>query len=133
MSDTQFLEKMKLYDNICGACMVNTYSESKDGRIILKNFNEKLYTHMFEFEVARILQYIYRDRQIYLNMPFFKYLKFKVKYRKLKLKWISNKESQISEFDIDEMLKYVATAYEVDFNTIYKEIYNSYWRKKKIV
>lgn len=130
----ELYEKMNLYDKIIGSCMVNTYSDSKDGRIILSNFNKNSKMHMFEFEVALMVQGIYTDRQIYLDMKLFEYLMFKFKHRKeFKVKKIRHKEATKSNFNIEKMLLFVAEAYgynKENFSKLYENIYSLYWGKE---
>ncbi len=121
------------YDQIIGSCMVNTYSLSNEGKIVLKNFNPQSNLHMFEYQVAAIVQSMYQDRQIYLNMPLMQYLKFKWKNRKkIKLKWISSAEIQKLDLEADlltDMLLHVSDAYEEN-PTIFGMIYTKYWGEK---
>lgn len=132
--DKELYEKMNLYDKIIGSCMVNTYSTSKDGKIILRDFDKNLDMYMFEFEVAKMVQSIYSDRQIYMDMGLFEYLVFKFKHRKeCKLKRIKRKDTDNCELNIEDMLLFVAKAYgfNVDnFSDLYKDIYNLYWKER---
>ena len=122
-------ETLDLYDKIITSCMVNTYSFSKNGKIILKDFNQNLKCYMFEFEVAKIVSSIYQDREIYIDMPFIQYIFFKIKNRKVKLKYIKKCEEVDNAFNIEDMLDFVADSYGVEFS-IFAEIYETYWNRK---
>lgn len=122
-------ETLDLYDKIITSCMVNTYSFSKSGRIVLKNFNQNLKCYMFEFEVAKIVSSIYQDREIYMDLPFFEYLIFKFKNRQIKLKRLKKNDEANEAFNIEDMLHFVANSYGVEFS-IFDEIYETYWNRK---
>ena len=122
-------ETLDLYDKIITSCMVNTYSFSKNGKIILKDFNQNLKCYMFEFEVATIVSSIYQDREIYIDMPFIQYIFFKIKNRNVKLKYIKKCEEVDNAFNIEDMLDFVADSYGVEFS-IFDEIYETYWNRK---
>lgn len=132
--DRELFEKMNLYDKIIGSCMVNTYSTSKDGKIILRDFNKNLDMYMFEFEVAKMVQSMYSDRQIYIDMSIFEYLIFKFKHRKeCKLKRIRLKDTDYCELNIEDMLLFVAQAYGYkieNFSELYDDIYRLYWKER---
>ena len=123
-------ERYDLYDKIISSCMVNFYSFSKDNdKIILKDFNQNLKCYMFEFEVAKIVSSIYQDREIYIDMPFIQYIFFKIKNRKVKLKYIKKCEEVDNALNIEDMLDFVADSYGVEFS-IFDEIYETYWNRK---
>lgn len=120
-------EGIQLYDNIVNSCMINTFSMSKDGIIILKGFNPDIKLHGFMFEVAKITSTLFPPRLIVLDMPLVDYLKFKYKNRKIKLGWGRRKKYRNCEFEFENMLEFVRTSYDVA-NDIFEEIYNEYWK-----
>ena len=123
-------EKYDLYDKIISSCMVNFYSFSKDNdKIILRDFFSKSNTYLFAFEVAKIVSDIYTNKQIYINMPFIKYIFFKIKNRKVKLKYIKKCEEVDNALNIEDMLYFVADSYGVKYS-IFAEIYETYWHRK---
>lgn len=127
--DKELYDKMNLYDKIVGACMVNIYNASEDGRIIIKEFNPKNEIHLFEYEVAKMISTVYSNRTIYLNMNILKYIIFKVKHRKNKIKRISNKKAK----DVENFflrLEFVAKAFDSSL-FVFSDIYNLYWKKRK--
>ena len=124
-------ETLDLYDKIITSCMVNTYSFSKSGKIILKDFNQNLKCYMFEFEVAKIVSSIYQDREIYIDLPFFEYLIFKFKNRNTKLKRMKKNDEANEAFNIEEMLHFVADSYDISFET-FDKIYDIYWNRKEL-
>ena len=110
--------------------MVNFYSFSKDNdKIILKDFLSTSKPYLFAFEVAKIVSDIYPNKQIYINMPFIKYIFFKIKNRKVKLKYIKKCEEVDNALNIEDMLDFVADSYGVEFS-IFAEIYETYWNRK---
>ena len=123
-------ERYDLYDKIISSCMVNFYSFSKDNdKIILKDFLSTSKPYLFAFEVAKIVSDIYPNKQIYINMPFIKYIFFKIKNRKVKLKYIKKCEEVDNALNIEDMLDFVADSYGVEFS-IFAEIYETYWNRK---
>ena len=123
-------ERYDLYDKIISSCMVNFYSFSKDNdKIILKDFLSTSKPYLFAFEVAKIVSDIYPNKQIYINMPFIKYIFFKIKNRKVKLKYIKKCEEVDNALNIEDMLDFVADSYGVEFS-IFDEIYETYWNRK---
>ena len=123
-------ERYDLYDKIISSCMVNFYSFSKDNdKIILKDFLSTSKPYLFAFEVAKIVSDIYPNKQIYINMPFNKYIFFKIKNRKVKLKYIKKCEEVDNALNIEDMLDFVADSYGVEFS-IFAEIYETYWNRK---
>ena len=123
-------ERYDLYDKIISSCMVNFYSFSKDNdKIILRDFLSKSNTYLFAFEVAKIVSDIYPNKQIYIDMPFIQYIFFKIKNRKVKLKYIKKCEEVDNALNIEDMLDFVADSYGVEFS-IFAEIYETYWNRK---
>ena len=124
------LEQIQLFDKIVSSCMINTFSESKDGVVFLKDFYPENVNHKFMFEVAKITTTLYPPRRIVLDMKLFQYLKFKFKNRKIKLEWGRKKKFRTKEYSFDNMLEFVRTSYDVK-EDIYEKIYNEYWKDKK--
>lgn len=123
-------EKYDLYDKIISSCMVNFYSFSKDNdKIILRDFFSKSNTYLFAFEVAKLVNAIYPNKQIYIDMPFIQYIFFKIRNRKVKLKYIKKCEEVDNALNIEDMLDFVADSYGVEFS-IFAEIYETYWNRK---
>ena len=62
-----------LYDNIINATVVNMFSFSKDGKIIIMNFNSKDKKHLYLFEVAKNVCFLLNNpkREIYLHNTLF--------------------------------------------------------------
>ena len=145
-------ERYDLYDKIISSCMVNFYSFSKDNdKIILRDFFSKSNKYLFginieknnnnklvicnyqnksfAFEVAKLVNAIYPNKQIYIDMPFIQYIFFKIKNRKVKLKHIKKCEEVDNALNIEDMLDFVADSYGVEFS-IFAEIYETYWNRK---
>lgn len=127
-------EKLDLYDKIVNACMINTFSLSKDEKIILRDFDKNSDMYMFEFEIAKLVR-LYSNRQIYMDMGLLSFLFFKFKHRKeCELKRIKHSEAEKRDFIIKDMLLFVAEAYGYNsnnFSELYSDIYNTYWKKEK--
>ena len=124
------VKTIKLYDDIVNSCMINTFTMSKDGIIILKGFNPEIKLHSFMFEIAKITSTLFPPRQIVLDMPLISYLKFKYKNKKIKLAWARRRKYKSNEFEFENMLEFVRASYNVA-NDIFEEIYNEYWKDKK--
>ena len=103
-------EKYDLYDKIISSCMVNFYSFSKDNdKIILRDFFSKSNTYLFAFEVAKLVNAIYPNKQIYIDMPFIQYIFFKIKNRKENIMLgekiiCGRKQCKLSQEDLAEKL-----------------------------
>lgn len=141
MSEIKISEAQKaqldFYDKVIGAYMVNTYSMSKNGRIILDNFDGGDTVHLFAFEVAKIVAAIHQDRKIYLQMNPIKFLWFKFQNRKdSKVRWISKKEAAaLQEKTMMEMLEFTGAGFNQGKNeckNLFANIYNIYWNRKEI-
>lgn len=130
MESKELKEKLDLYDKIITSCMVNTYSFAKENnKIIMQNFWPRP-DYLFAFQVANLVWVTNPNMTIYMNMPLIKYLIFKIKNRKIKMRWIRKCKEVDHAMNIEEMLDYVAKAYKVDYS-IFEDIYDIYWSKKK--
>ena len=78
-----------------------------------------------DFEVAKLVNAIYPNKQIYIDMPFIQYIFFKIKNRKVKLKYIKKCEEVDNALNIEDMLDFVADSYGVEFS-IFAEAYETY-------
>ena len=118
------ISKLKLYDELINKTSINIFTLSKDKNgIYLSNFNPSNKNHRYFLQVARTVNMI-TNKQIYLDMKLFSYLKFKI-FTKSKDILRGKIENGIN---IDEVLSFMSDSLQID-NSIFSEIYEKYWRK----
>ena len=118
------ISKLKLYDELINKTSINIFTLSKDKNgIYLSNFNPSNKNHRYFLQVARTVSMI-TNKQIYLDMKLFPYLKFKI-FTKSKDILRGKIENGIN---IDEVLSFMSDSLQID-NSIFGEIYDKYWRK----
>lgn len=118
------ISKLKLYDELINKTSINIFTLSKDKNgIYLSNFNPSNKNHRYFLQVARTVNMI-TNKQIYLDMKLFPYLKFKI-FTKSKDVLRGKIENGIN---IDEVLSFMSDSLQID-NSIFSEIYEKYWRK----
>ena len=118
------ISKLKLYDELINKTSINIFTLSKDKNgIYLSNFNPSNKNHRYFLQVARTVSMI-TNKQIYLDMKLFPYLKFKI-FTKSKDILKGKIENGIN---IDEVLSFISDSLQID-NSIFGEIYDKYWRK----
>ena len=126
-------EKLRYYDEICGAAFVNLYTLSQGSETIsLSPFNLKNKEHMFVLGVAKGLAGVL-GKKIALDVT-------KRELRKLnrgmdkdcQMQMISNRE-MLSAIDPDSMLEFMRPkAVETcGDNFTFADIYNQYYNRKK--
>ena len=119
------ISKLKLYDELINKTSINIFTLSKDKNgIYLSNFNPSNKNHRYFLQVARTVSMI-TNKQIYLDMKLFSYLKFKI-FTKSKDVLKGKIENSIN---IDEVLSFMSNSLQID-NSIFGKIYEEYWRKK---
>ena len=84
------MDKYKEYDNVVRTVMINILVErGRCGKYLLYNFNPAKGAEKLYYNVAAIASDGNREK-LYLDMPFFSYLKFKSKRKKRKnLRWFN--------------------------------------------
>lgn len=118
------ISKLKLYDELINKTAINIFTLSKDKNgIYLSNFNPSNKNHRCFLQVARTVSMI-TNKQIYLDMKLFSYLKFKI-FTKSKDVLKGKIENGIN---IDEVLSFVSNSLQID-SSIFGKIYEEYWRK----
>ncbi len=118
------ISKLKLYDELINKTSINIFTLSKDTNgIYLSNFNPSNKNHRYFLQVARTVSMI-TNKQIYLDMKLFSYLKFKI-FTKSKDVLKGKIENGIN---IDEVLSFMSDSLQID-NSIFGKIYEEYWRK----
>ena len=118
------ISELKLYDELINKTSINIFTLSKDKNgIYLSNFNPSNKNHRYFLQVARTVSMI-TNKQIYLDMKLFPYLKFKI-FTKSKDILKGKIENGIN---IDEVLSFMSDSLQID-NSIFGEIYEKYWRK----
>ena len=118
------ISKLKLYDELINKTSINIFTLSKDKNgIYLSNFNSSNKNHRYFLQVARTVSMI-TNKQIYLDMKLFSYLKFKI-FTKSKDVLKGKIENGIN---IDEVLSFMSNSLQID-SSIFGKIYEEYWRK----
>ena len=126
-------ETKKQNDQIIGTIIQNVIAESNraDGKIVLWDFQPSNAIDRLYYHVACIVADIY-DKQIYLEMGFLEYLRFKKKNKKRKnLHWIWRKWNLIpdeAKTSVYIIMDFVRESYGVDidiFDKINKEYYEN--------
>ena len=118
------ISKLKLYDELINKTSINIFTLSKDKNgIYLSNFNPSNKNHRYFLQVARAVSMI-TNKQIYLDMKLFSYLKFKI-FTKSKDVLKGKIENGIN---IDEVLSFMSNSLQID-SSIFGKIYEEYWRK----
>ena len=118
------ISELKLYDELINKTSINIFTLSKDKNgIYLSNFNPSNKNHRYFLQVVRTVNMI-TNKQIYLDMKLFPYLKFKI-FTKSKDVLRGKIENGIN---IDEVLSFMSDSLQID-NSIFGEIYEKYWRK----
>ena len=118
------ISKLKLYDELINKTSINIFTLSKDKNgIYLSNFNPSNKKHRYFLQVARTVSMI-TNKQIYLDMKLFSYLKFKI-FTKSKDVLKGKIENGIN---IDEVLSFTSNSLQID-SSIFGKIYEEYWRK----
>ena len=118
------ISKLKLYDELINKTSINIFTLSKDTNgIYLSNFNPSNKNHRYFLQVARTVSMI-TNKQIYLDMKLFSYLKFKI-FTKSKDILKGKIENGIN---IDEVLSFMSDSLQID-SSIFGKIYEEYWRK----
>lgn len=118
----------KKYDSIVSDCIINIYSLSKEEkRIILTNFDPNIDTDKCVIEIAKIAQSLW-NYDIEVDLPFIKYLLFKIKNKKINIK--RYKKYTNKKVDVQELKQFVSHAY-VETTMIFKDIYDEYYKPRK--
>ena len=118
------ISKLKLYDELINKTSINIFTLSKDTNgIYLSNFNPSNKNHRYFLQVARTVSMI-TNKQIYLDMKLFSYLKFKI-FTKSKDVLKGKIENGIN---IDEVLSFMSDSLQID-SSIFGKIYEEYWKK----
>ena len=118
------ISKLKLYDELINKTSINIFTLSKDKNgIYLSNFNPSNKNHRYFLQVARTVSMI-TNKQIYLDMKLFSYLKFKI-FTKSKDVLKGKIENGIN---IDEVLSFMSNSLQID-SSIFGKIYEEHWRK----
>lgn len=121
-------EILKQMDRIVGVICTNIINQKNiNQKIELINFREEDYGHLLYYECAKMVSLGAED--IFLDMPFKKYIKFKIhnfKDRKL-IKRIKETEEKDT---IDQILNFVCKSYKIQYLFL-KNIYEEYYKKEK--
>mgnify|MGYP006988831418 CR=1 FL=1 len=125
-------EKYVLYDSIVSTIMTNVLVErERCGKFLLYDFTPKDDSEKLYFNIAAIAADLKREN-IYLDMPFWDYVKFKFKRRKRRknLKWFSpsQKKDLGNEFktSVIILMSFISEKMGVPVE-LFKEINDAYY------
>jgi len=119
-------KKYRLYDEIVNATLYNLFNLSSEGNINIGNFDENDDNYNYILKVAfHVVALSTEDKTIYLDMGLFKYIKYKIKHRKYRIK--RYKESKGELIDVPDLLNYMSGEFKVE-DTIFKSIYKEYYK-----
>lgn len=127
------LETNKQYDKIVGTIMQNILAESNiaGGKIVLWDFQPDNAMDRLYYHVACIISDIY-DKQIYLEMKLWDYLKFwKANRKRRNLNWVWRKHTNLpeeSKTSVYILMEFVRDYYQIPveiFDEINKEYYEN--------
>ena len=91
------LETNKTYDKIVGTIMQNVIAESNlaGGKVVLWDFHPENAVDRLYYYVACIVADLY-DKQMYLEMTLWRFIKFKFKNRKRKnIHWVNRRHTSL--------------------------------------
>lgn len=126
-------ETIKLYDKIVGTIMQNVLAESNraDGKVVLWDFQPDNSIDRLYYQVACMTADVY-DKQIYLEMKFLDFLKFKRFNKKRKnIHWVWRKHTSLPDeckTSVYILMEYISNYYHIPlevFNDILKEYYEN--------
>lgn len=126
---------LKLYDKIIGDVVANVATEAgrTDNKIYLKWFDPNLSPHKVYFYGAMIISDIYKI-DIYLDMPIFKYIFFKLKHWKhrKRIKWISVKKVPLKVVPVQTIIDHIENFNEMrpEANQMWYDLLNKYYEAK---
>ena len=132
MEKVEMEYRYKQYDMIVSTIMLNILAErNRNGLYLIYNFDEVNDSHKLYFNIATIAVDIAKEA-LYLDMSFFKYIKFKFKRRKYRknLRWFNPlKRKTISEelkTNVDTIMNFVCDELKIN-QSLFKEINDEYY------
>ena len=126
--------KLKIYDDICGAAFVNIFTLTKDEEVIaIKGLNPKNKEHLFVLGVAKGLAGAF-EKKVALDVSRFRLWKLNRKIDK-DCRLIRLDEKSVTKYvQPDELLSFMREkaieAYGKDFS--FADIYKEYYARKKV-
>lgn len=125
-------DKYKQYDNIVQKVMINVLVEhERNDKYLLYEFDPTNDSNKLYFNVTTVVADLNR-KQIYLDMPFFEYIKFKMKRKKKRtnIKWFGpfQKRKMLTEnkVSVTDLMTYVSEQLNFDIE-LFKEINDEYY------
>ena len=124
-------ETNKTYDQIVATIMQNVLAESNraNGKIVLWDFHPVNAVDRLYYHVACIVADIY-NKDVYLEMKLFEYLKFRFKNRKRKnIHWIWRTHTSLPEeckTSVFILMEFVRNYYDIPMST-YEDILKEYY------
>lgn len=127
-----YTDEHKLYDKLTETCLINLFSVGKStGTICLDNFDRKNKKHLLMAEISGILKNI-TNYQIFIKPNnYFNYLIFLIKNKHLRgiIKY-SKRTTELVK--IEEMMNYIAEAYDIKDDKIWEKIYDLNFNRKEL-
>ena len=121
-TETQILNEM-VY-----AAMTNIYSLSKDGKIVLSDFEHWYEPHKAFFVMAHYVANLY-DRKLYVNVKWFDYLRLKKEFKGFAFKKARKKYGE--GISVPHEIIHLVNAFGVDNNMFDKIWYEFYAPRKE--
>ena len=119
-------EKLKMFDGMINALIINLYTISKTDDVIrLRNFNWKDEKHKVLLNVA-IFMCQAMNKKIELQISFWQYLVIWWKWRKYPIKRMQD----LDGYDSSDLLEHIEFANR--YPDAFKEIYHQYYDRKKV-
>ena len=123
--------KYKLYDSVVSKIMVNVMAEhARCGKILLYDFKPELDMDKLYFNVAAIVADVSREK-LYLHMPFWNYIKFRIKFKKRKNlvwfpPWAEKKLKEENKTSVGIIMSFVEEQLKLP-KGLFKEINDEYY------
>ena len=130
------LGNLNLYDQIVAAVVANNLAEAArtDNKIYLRWFEVDQPAHNVYFEGATIAATVLKTH-IYMDMPFHRYLIFKIKNwrRHQLLKWIKTDKIPEKATQVQIIINHISTHFDLspEIGAIWRDINYRYYTKKK--
>lgn len=130
------LGNLNLYDKLMADVVANVLNEASrtDNKIYLKWFDPDYGGHKTYFYGALIASDVCK-MTIYLDMPFFKYLKFKLSNwkRRKQIKWVRQNKVPLAATPIQEIIDHLEVFHGLrpEANQIWYDILIKYYEPKK--
>lgn len=121
-------ERYNKLDQIVSTTYINIFSLSKNKDIVLKDFDYSCETSKVFLQISTMVSYM-TNKEIYLCGSLFDYVRARLAMKNKHIHWYP-KNKDVEGIEIYKVAAHEAVAYD-EQETVFKEIYNSYYRKEK--